>query len=502
MGKMRSVNIIGGGIGGLATAALLAREGYKVTIFEKNQTLGGVCNRFEANGFTYDTGPSWYMMPDIFEEFFVSLGERIEDHLELVRLNPACRMFFNAPNRFDLDPEQGRGVDSQSVDLFSDFERDKETFESLEPGSAERIKHYLARSQEKYDFVKNYVFNESKNTFLDYAVLIFKRGGLRLGLVSTMEQEIERVTKNDELQAILQYPTLFLGAAPKRIPALYSFMSHAALEQGIWYPKGGMYKIIEALVSIGKKHGVEYRTSSPVKSILIENGTAVGVELENGESYSSDIVISNADRYHTEELLLPPEYQDHAQKYWGKSVPTYSALLLFLGVNKKLSELAHHNFFFAKNWKKHLEDIDLGILSPEPSFYLGMPRQTDSACAPEGMENIFVLIPVPTAPDISKEVFDQYADKVIEKINKIMPDFREGIIYEKRWYPKDFGEQYNLFENSALGLAQTFFQTGPFRPSHKSNRLKNLYFVGSTTNPGIGLPTCLVSAKQVFQAIK
>ncbi len=488
--RKKNVSIIGGGIGGLGVAALLARDGYRVHLFEKNPTLGGVCNRFSEEGFTFDTGPSWYMMPEIFENFFGLFGEKIGNFLNLVRLAPSCRMFFD---------EHPRGID-----FFSDFAKDKNAFALLEPGSEERIELYYARARQKYRFVSEHIFRENKETLLDYAKLFFKKGGLGMGLgaVSSMDAEISRVARTPELRAVLQYPAMFLGAGPWRLPALYSFMSYAAFEQGVWYPKGGMYQVVEVLVSLGKKHGVTYHTSAPVESVHVAEGRATGFALEGGKYFAADIVVSDADRFYTEEQLLPARYRDYPKSFWENKEPSYGVLLLFLGIRKKIPALAHHNFFFNRGWKEQFRDIEKGKLSADPSFYIGMRSATDSSCAPSGMENIFVLVPVPASTAVSNDELDRYGEKVMRKMISIVPGLEKGIAFERRWYPQDFAERYHSFRGSALGLAHTFFQTGPFRPPHRSKSVKNLYFVGATTNPGIGMPTCLVSATQVFKEIR
>ena len=246
---------------------------------------------------------------------------------------------------------------------------------------------------------------------------------------------------------------------------------------------------------------MRYHTSAEVKSIQIKDGVAEGIKLENEKYYPSDIILSNADRFYTEEYLLPSRYREYQKSHWGKAKSSYSALLLFLGANRKIPQLAHHNFFFAENWNKHLRDIENGELSENPSFYINMPSVTDTACAPSNMENIFVLVPIPNTPSISSAKLAKYGDKITQKLISIVPDLKEAIIFQKRWYPQDFADRYNLFQGSALGLAQTLFQTGPLRPSHKNKQIKNLYYVGSTTNPGIGIPTCLVSAMQIFRDV-
>lgn len=482
----KNIAIIGGGIGGLASAVRLAHAGHHVEIFEKNAKLGGVCNQFSEDGFTFDTGPSWYLMPEVYEEFFNSVGENIRDYLTLVRLNPSQRAFF------DTKPEV--------YEFKSDFEKDKKAFESLAPESFTALKKYFARTKRRYDIAIPHIRNERSESLSAYMKLFFSGKVFGLGRMNTMQREVYRTTRSSELRAMLVVPSLFLGTMPWRVPALFSFLSYADFGLGTWYPMGGMYKIVEALVAIGKKNGVVYHTSSPVRSIETENGRAMGLVLKSGETYAADIILSNADRSHTE-TLLPASDRDHSDAFWERKIPTFGAILIFLGVNKKLPALAHHNFFFSEHWDEHLADIERGVLSENPSVYVCMPSATDPSCAPAGMENVFVLIPTPASSALSKQDLDACADRVIEKIATRVPAFKDSIVLDRRWYPSDFGEKYNSFKNSALGLALTHFQTAPFRPSHTSRRLSNLYFVGSTTNPGAGLPACFLSAERVTKEI-
>lgn len=483
--QKKRVAIIGGGIGGLASSILLARAGHRVSLFEKNPTLGGVCNRFSEDGFTFDTGPSWYMMPEIYSDFFRSVGENIEDYLTLVRLAPSQRAFFDTR--------------AEPFDFASDFEKDKETFEALESGSVTALEKYYALCKRRYEISIPHIRNERSESIAAYAKLFFSGQVFGLGRMNTMQREVYRVARSSELRAMLLMPSLFLGTMPWRTPALFSFLTYADFGKGIWYPMGGMYRIVGALVTIGKKHGVEYHTSSPVRSLTIMERRATGLVLTSGEKISADIVLSNADRAHSEQLL-PLSVREYTDAYWQKKAPTFGAMLLFLGVGKRLPELAHHNIFFADKWNEHLRDIERGVLSKNPSFYVNMPSATDTSCAPTGMENLFVLIPTP-ATACTKEELDACAERIIEKIAARAPSLKNAIVLSRRWYPSDFGQKYNSFKSGALGLALTHLQTAPFRPSHTSRHIDNLYFVGSSTNPGIGVPACLLSAERVVKEI-
>ena len=488
MKEERSAIVIGGGIGGLATAALLAHRGWRVSLLEKNQELGGLCGRFSEAGFTFDTGPSWYLMPDVFERFFRLLGEDIHAHLELVRPAPSCRIFF-----------EGR---PESVDFVSDFEKDKGALISLDPGALPRLERYFARAEEHYRFADAHVLHESRDTLRSHAPLLFKKGFPYRGIFSSLGREVLRVAKTPELRAVLSYPALFLGTEPRRTPALFSMLTYADFGMGVWYPMGGMYEIVRALVRIGEVRGASYYSSAEVQAVLVEEGRAVGIELVSGKKYAADIIISNTDRSFFDRHFIPSEYSEHSDAFWRRKTPGFSAAALFLGTRRKIPELAHHNFFFTRGWEKQFKVFRQGLVPDDLAFYLTMRSATDDSAAPKGMENLFALVPLPSAPAPPREAVDVALERVFQKITARAPSLRDAVMFQKTWYPDDYAKKHGTFGGSLLGLAHTFFQTGPFRPSHRSSRLRNLYFVGSSTNPGIGVPACLLSAEQVIQDIR
>ncbi len=486
----KKVVIIGAGIGGLGTAGLFAKKGYDVTVLEKNEHAGGRANIFEANGFRFDMGPSWYLAPDLFEHYFRLLGERVEDHLDLVRLTPSYRIFF-----------QG---DLETLEIHSDIEKDGRTFDAIEPGSSEKLKKYLAQSEYQYEVATQHFMYKNYDTVFDFFNKRVMTEGQKLSVFSKMHNFVTRFFKTRKLQQVMEYTMVFLGTSPYEAPAIYNLMSHMDFNQGVFYPQGGFYELIKALVRVAEKNGARVRTNSAVAEILIKNGKASGVRLENGEVIDADIVISNADYQFTETRLLPESAQTYKKKYWDKKVLAPSAFILYLGVKEKMPQLIHHNLLFSDDWRKNFDEIYKDPKLPnEPSLYVCAPSVTDPNVAPEGKENLFVLVPIASGLEITEERKQEYADHVLERMEREMglEGLREKIEYMRIYTVEDFLKDYNSFKGTALGLAHTIWQTAIFRPNNRSKKVSNLFFVGAGTNPGIGTQICLISAELVFKRV-
>lgn len=484
------VAIIGAGIGGLATACLLGKKGFDVTVFEKNDQPGGRCSVFEKDGFVFDMGPSWYLMPDVFEQFYRLAGENISDHLDLIKLDPSYRVFFK-----DEGP---------TVDLFADLEKDSAVFERLEHGSFEKIKKYMVKSQEHYKIAMNKFIYKNYDSIFDFFSLDLILEGLKLNILSKMQKYVERYVKDHRIQKLLQYQLVFLGNSPYNAPAIYNIMSHVDFNMGVFYPQGGIYKITESLINIGKKNGVKFRIGAPVTKINSENGKVSGLTLKSGEKLGFDIIVSNADLHHTETQLLSPQDRSFSEKYWKKRVLAPAGLVLYLGIDGKIDKALHHNLIFSKDWKKNFSQIfDDPTWPDDPSFYICVPSKTDPSVAPEGKENVFVFVPIASDLEYTEEQLSQYADKIISTMQKEMkiPGLQERVVAKRIFCVKDFKERYNSFRGSALGLAHTLFQTAIFRPNNISKEVKGLYYVGGNTNPGIGVPMCLISAELTYKRI-
>lgn len=486
----KKVVVIGSGIGGLGTAGLFAKKGYEVTVLEKNANFGGRANIFEANGFKFDMGPSWYLASDIFEHYFRLMGEKVEDHLNLVRLGPSYRIFFKDRN--------------MQVDIQSDLEKDCATFDSIEPGAGEQLKKYLKQSEYQYNVATNFFMFKNYDTIFDFLNKQVATEGQKLSVFSKMHTFVSRFFKSEELRQIMEYTMVFLGTSPYEAPALYNLMSHMDFNQGVFYPMGGFYELIKALVNVAEKNGVVLRNNCLVKEIIVKDGKAKGVVLENGEVIEADIVISNADMHFTETKMLGEANQTYKEKYWSKRTLAPSAFILYLGVKEKLPSLVHHNLLFSKDWRKNFAEIYKNPQLPlDPSLYVCAPSVTDASVAPEGKENLFVLVPIASGLDISEAAKDKYADEVLGIMGKEMnlPGLREKIEYQRVYTVENFAADYNSYKGTALGLAHTIWQTAIFRPNNYSKKVRDLYYVGAGTNPGIGTQICLISAELVYKRV-
>lgn len=487
----KKVIIIGAGIGGLATANMLAKAGYDVAVCEKNAAPGGRAGTMSTKGFTFDTGPSWYLMPEVFEHYFSLFGKSVKKELDLVRLKPAYKVFF------ENDP---------AITITSNSKTDAATFESIEPGAGARLNDYVRKGDDIYQLsLKHFLYTN----FASYRDLtksdILKRSHTMAKLALTpIDTYVGRFVTDHRLRKILEYPMVFLGSSPFSAPAIYSLMSALDFREGVYYPRGGLYTIIERLVALGSKLGVRYHYNSPVKHIDTTNKKASGITLENGESVAADIVISNADLHFTETQLLAQGERSYPAKYWDKREAGPSALLMYLGVKGSLPQLEHHNLFFVDDWKKNFDAIFTDKTLPYPaSVYICKPSATDPSVAPKGNENMFVLVPLPAGVGSNdsevKRMADSYLRLIEEKFN--MPDLRKRLVVKKFFGPHDFSETFNAWQGSALGPSHILRQSAIFRTPNKSRKVKDLYYVGGFTTPGIGLPMCLIGAELVYKRL-
>lgn len=507
----KSVIIIGAGVGGLATAALLGKAGYKVTIVEKNEQVGGVAGAFSVskhngtwqadetlksgkNSFHFDMGPSWYLMTDVFEHFFELMGEDITKHFKLVKLSPSYRVNYKGTFR--------------KLDIISDLERDFPTVEQLEPGGGLALKQYLTRAAYNYDVAIQRFMYKNYDSWRDFMTPEMAREAVRLKVLRNLDGYAARFFQSQAARKLVLYPSLFLGSSPYRTPALYSLLSHADMTQGVHYPLGGMHQIVKALHKLALKHGAEVRLNEPVSGILLEDGKAIGVRLANGEALHADIVISNADRRHTEHDLLDAPHRDHDGKWWQQRMVGPSALIMYLGVKGELPALAHHNLLFSKDWRQNFDDL---FAKPgkrlrwpkDASLYVCNPSKTDPSAAPKGHENLFVMVPIAAGLACRKGEVAGYAEKVLQILEQELrvPDLRQQIVYRRDFCVDDFASRYNSYRGSALGLSHSLRQTAAGRPSNASRKTGNLYYVGANTSPGIGLPSCLISAELLYKRL-
>lgn len=488
---MKKVVIIGAGIGGLATANILAKAGYKVSVYETHAQPGGRAGKMIVDGFTFDTGPSWYLMPEVFDNYFKLIGEDIKNYISLSRLDPAYKVFFES---------------GEPVLVHADRLKDMQTFESIESGAGKQLEKYLNESKKTYESaIENFLYTNfsplRKAMNLKSVGIVPRMARMALTPIDTY---VGKYFKSARLKQILQYPMVFLGTSPYEAPAIYNLMSHMDFNQGVYYPKNGMYTIIEALMKIGRKTGVEYHFESPIERIITTKGKATGVKLQSGKSIKADIVISNADLHFTETSLLDKPVQSYPESYWQKKQAGPSALLVYLGIKGELPELEHHNLLFSADWRQNFESIFKDKQWPNPaSIYICKPSQTDSTLAPAGHENVFVLVPAPATLGTSKKELERLADTYLDQIATMsgIVDFKERIVFKHIVGPDDFAHDFNAWQGTALGLSHLLKQSALFRPSNKSKKVSNLYYVGGNTVPGIGLPMCLISAELVYKRL-
>lgn len=500
----RRVAVIGGGITGLATAALLADRGDEVAVFEALPEVGGRAGSWEQDGFRFDTGPSWYLMPEVFEHFFALLGTSAAEQLDLVRLDPAYRVY-------------GEG-DPEPLDIVSGREVAIATFEAREKGAGRTLAKYLDSAKEIYDLAVSRFLYDPYVTWrgLTHRDVVRRLPQLAKLLLTSLSRHVDSRFRDTLLRQILGYPAVFLGSSPYDAPSLYHLMSHLDLEDGVLYPQGGFTQLIAAIERLARERGVTIRTGTPVEEILVDGDRTTGIRLEGGEVIEADVVVSTADMHHTETALLPPEARTRDQKWWDARVASPGALLLLLGVEGELPQLAHHTLLFTKDWAAGFDAIfgdeaRTAPRVPDPaSIYVCRPSATDATVAPPGHENLFVLVPMPAAPELGRGGVDgdgdagieTAADAVIAQIASWtgIPDLADRIRVRRTISPGDFAADFGAFRGGALGLAHTLRQSAMFRPGNRS-KLTNLFYGGHSVLPGVGLPMCLISAELIVKLI-
>ncbi len=477
---MAHIGIIGAGLSSLYAACKLGKEGHDVTVFEKNDQVGGRSRTFSEKGFTFDMGPSWYWMPELIDGLFEELGENREDYYLLNRLDPSYRVFWK---------------DKSNTDLPASLDELKQLFETFEPNGAEKLTKFLSAAETKYTVAVEEFLENPGLSITELMRISALTKALKLDVFKSVEKDVEKRFTSEKARSILTFPVLFLGAMPDKIPSLYTMMNYADLSLGTWYPEGGMSAMGVALEKVAKKQGVKFQFNASVDAILEENGSASGIVV-NGESIAFDAVISGADYHHTEQNLIPEKFRKYSEKYWDTRKLAPSSLIFYLGINRKLKGLEHHNLFFDEDLKDHGNQIYGNPSWPDkPLFYVCAPSITDLEVAPEGKENLFILMPV--APDLEdgEAVRNQYLDIILERIHQHTgEDLKDSIEYQRSFCVSDFKNDYNSFKGNAYGLANTLGQTANLKPKIKSP-LKKMFFCGQLTVPGPGVPPALISGK-------
>ncbi|NVN19591.1 phytoene desaturase [Muricauda sp. HICW] len=480
---MKKVIVIGSGFSSLSASCYLAKAGFEVELFEKNDTVGGRARQLVKDGFTFDIGPSWYWMPDIFDKFFADFDRETSDFYQLDKLNPAYKIFF----------------EDDTITIGDCMEKICTEFERIESGSSKHLKQFIGEAQENYDIAINKVVLRPGLSPLE---LVTKETVLKVDqFFKTISQQVRKRFKNPKLISTLEFPVLFLGAKPSKTPSFYNFMNFADFGLGTWHPKGGMYEIIKAMKSMAEELGVTIHTNSPASHILVSDGDVLGIR-SNGTNHLADYVVSGAD-YHHSETLLDKKYRQYSEEYWDSKTYAPSSLLFYIGFDKKLNNIEHHNLFFDTDFEKHAQEIyDNPQWPSNPLFYANFPSVTDASMAPEGNETGFFLVPIAPGLEDTPQLRNQYFDIVMDRFEKLThQSVKKSVIFKESFCVNDFVEQYNSYKGNAYGLANTLSQTAFLRPNLKSSKVKNLFFTGQLTVPGPGVPPSLISGKLVADLI-
>lgn len=483
----KKIIVIGSGFAGLSAAALLAQQGHSVTLLEKNDQTGGRARTWESHGFTFDMGPSWYWMPEVFEDYYQLFGKTVSDFYELKRLDPGYRIYF---------------TNNQQMDVPANIEQLKVAFEQREAGSAKQLEAFLKDAEYKYhtamnDYVKR--LSDSPLEFLE-PHLILK--SLQLSLFSSLRKQVRKRFKDPLLVSLLEFPVLFLGSTPDKTPALYSMMNYADLVKGTWFPKGGMVQISKAFTAIAQTAGVNILVNKAVTHIETDNGKAKKVWVGD-EVYEADIIVAGSDYQFTEQVLLKPEDRVYSADYWESRTMSPSSLLYFVGINKKLKGLLHHNLFFDEDFETHAQSIYKTPDWPaKPLFYLSVTSITDPQSAPPDCENLFFLIPLAPGLKDDEVTRERYFNIMLERLEKkIGQSIKDSIIVKRSYAMNDFKSDYNAYKGNAYGLANTLMQTAFLKPKIKSKKIHNLFYTGQLTVPGPGVPPAIISGKIVADEI-
>ncbi len=477
----KKIAVIGSGFAGISAATVLADQGQEVHLFEKNEQIGGRARQFGAEGFLFDMGPSWYWMPDVFERYFERFGYHPRDFYDLKLLDPGFSMVFEG---------------NEIVDVPANFEDLCDLFESIETGAADALRKFMNEAAYKYEVGINDLVYKPGLSLGEFADFKLFRDVFRLQVFSSFSDHVKKHFKHPKLVALMEFPVLFLGAMPEKTPALYSLMNYAGLKMGTYYPMGGFHKIIEGMAQIAKDKGVNFYQGEPVQQLEIAKNAVHHVSA-NGHSMDVDAVVGAADYHHIESKLLAKPYRNYDEKYWAKKTFAPSSLLFYLGVDKKVPKLKHHTLFFDNNLKQHSEEIYVDPQWPKkPLFYVCCPSKTDPDVAPEGKENVFILMPIAPGLKDTEAIREEYYHILMERLEDFVGEnIRDHIIYKRSYCVTDFVNDYNAYKGNAYGLANTLMQTAILKPRLKSKKVNNLFFAGQLTVPGPGVPPSIISGQ-------
>jgi len=477
----KKVAIIGTGFSSLSAAIHLAHNGYEVNVYEKHDRPGGRARQYSAEGFSFDMGPSWYWMPDVFERFFADYGHQPSDFYSMSRLDPAFRMYFGKDDFIDVPDKQ--------EDIYK-------LFESIEPGSAAQLEKFMEGAAYKYEVGVHDLVHKPSLSLFEFLDIKLAKGALKLELLNDFRSHVQKYFKNERLRTLMEFPVLFLGATPKNTPALYSLMNYAGLFLGTFYPKGGFFAVIKGMETLAKNLGVHFHYNANVSNIEINADKAVGINTDAGPA-TFDGIISGADYNYTEQKLLPKKYRNYSEEYWQGRTMAPSSLLFYLGVNKKVPSIKHHNLFFDQDFDAHAVEIYEKPKWPTaPLFYICCPSKSEDGVAPADSENVFILMPLAPGIEDTEALREEYFERILDRFENITGEsIRDNIVYKKSYCVNDFVEDYNAFKGNAYGLANTLKQTAILKPSLKNKKLKNMFYTGQLTVPGPGVPPSLISGQ-------
>ncbi|HEY0030315.1 MAG TPA: phytoene desaturase family protein [Bacteroidia bacterium] len=483
----KKVIVIGAGFAGLSAATTLAKEGFDVTLLEKNSESGGRARKLEVEGFTFDMGPSWYWMPDVFENYFNQFNTTVAEHYELLRLDPSYAVFFSK--------DEVMRVPANLNEFYA-------LFEKYEKGSSIQLKKFLKEAEYKYKVSMSDFVHKPSLSLFEFLDLRILNAALKMDLFKSISKYIHRHFKEPKLIQLLEFPVLFLGAKPNETPALYSMMNYADIVLGTWYPVGGMHKIVEGMIAVAKAQGVKIKEAENVEKINVVDGKAVSV-ISNGITHEADVIIAAADYHHVEQKLLDEKYRNYSENYWKSRKMAPSCLMYYLGLDKKIEGLEHHNLFFDTPFDLHAEEIyDRPQWPSQPLFYSTCASKTDKTVAPEGKENLVLLIPIAVDIEDNEEIREKYFNIMMDRLEHLTgQSIKQHVIVKKSYAIKDFKKDYNSFGGNAYGLANTLRQTAILKPSLKNKKVSNLYYAGQLTVPGPGVPPSIISGQVAAREI-
>lgn len=484
----KKVVVIGAGFSGLSAACHLAAEGFDVTVLEKNTVPGGRARYFTEAGFVFDMGPSWYWMPDVFDQFFERFGKKTADYYNLVRLDPSYTVHFGPGDNMELPA----GMPELEA-----------LFEQYEPGSSGNLHKFLAEAAYKYQVGMNEFVQKPSHSIWEFADWRILTSLVRLQMFTSMSRHVRQLFRNEKLIKLLEFPVLFLGATPQKTPALYSLMNYADMALGTWYPMGGMYKIVEGMLALAQELGVRVELGKEVRQIRVQNGRAHSVQTTDDLEYPADVVVGAADYQHIETRLLGAGERNYSDQYWATRTMAPSCLLFYIGLNKRLTGLRHHNLFFDEDFGRHAQEIYESPQWPEkPLFYVCAPSVTDPSVAPEGHENLFILIPVAPGLEDTPAIREHYYQLVMQRLERLTgQSILSAVCYKRSYAHADFVTDYHAFKGNAYGLANTLLQTAFLKPKLRNKHVSNLFYTGQLTVPGPGVPPSLISGQVVAREV-